>query len=528
MAAVERDENVSIPSTFQAHSRSCSTTTVHSSSSLSLLVDCSLRTTNLSLYAFVLPADMDSSAGLQECLRMIQGARTDNEMFAALLVVTRLVKAKETSADDRRSLFKAVGFDFLDRLVQSQPPEGCPEYLFQSIALTILGCFATDPEILLHSRMLDKIPLFGDILRRQSAENAEEQAMVDNALDCLEALACSRDGAEQVISRGGTPPLLDLAQLSVAQNSRALSIVLHLLESVHAETLCEKHGGQVARLLRHLATRFKSTQEADKFELLDVLTALLSHLCCTDGLPGQLQAELRRNDAWQTDVCHGLYDVLRSRVKPVHRHSALGLAASLTESCGLQWTSNPAPDVEKRTFLLLLLRLASVEVHLQLEEPPLASISDSVLPMLCHCFQITEAVIGYVVTCEEGVLTSGDIMQFHTCITDVLRSVLAFLSNIAQEENWQSFRLAVLPMVRLVAVWLAEETDMLRDELRACLPLLVEVVKETDMVDDEVYAPLLLEEAELAKTWPSFDSLVPTHHETLHNEKKIYRLTRNY
>jgi hypothetical protein len=60
---------------------------------------------------------MAMSKGLEQCLEMLRRSRTDNERFAGLLLVTRLVQANEIDGETRRRIFEAVGFSFLNRLI---------------------------------------------------------------------------------------------------------------------------------------------------------------------------------------------------------------------------------------------------------------------------------------------------------------------------------------------------------------------------------------------------------------------------
>ena len=103
----------------------------------------------------------NSQLSLQKCISYLKSARSDNERFAALLLVTQLVNSNSLDSAGRRSLFYAVGFNFVNRLLNSSKvPEDCPQDVYRSLALTILACFATDDEFLVHPEMLAKIPQF--------------------------------------------------------------------------------------------------------------------------------------------------------------------------------------------------------------------------------------------------------------------------------------------------------------------------------------------------------------------------------
>ena len=46
---------------------------------------------------------------------------------------------------------KGIGYSFLARMLRSKDsPDGCPRLMFQSVALSVLSCFAQDEEIMTH------------------------------------------------------------------------------------------------------------------------------------------------------------------------------------------------------------------------------------------------------------------------------------------------------------------------------------------------------------------------------------------
>ena len=46
---------------------------------------------------------------------------------------------------------QGIGFQFLARMLRSKDsPDGCPKLMFQSVALSVLSCFANEAEIMTH------------------------------------------------------------------------------------------------------------------------------------------------------------------------------------------------------------------------------------------------------------------------------------------------------------------------------------------------------------------------------------------
>ena len=88
---------------------------------------------------------------MRKCLRALEAAETDTEKFATLFLVPKLVKGVDCNKNSRLHLMKGIGFQFLARMLRSKDsPDGCPRLMFQSVALSVLSCFANEGEIMTH------------------------------------------------------------------------------------------------------------------------------------------------------------------------------------------------------------------------------------------------------------------------------------------------------------------------------------------------------------------------------------------
>ena len=97
------------------------------------------------------------SEKVRKCIRALEAAETDTEKFATLFLVPKLVKGTECNKDARLSLMKGIGYSFLARMLRSKDsPDGCPRLMFQSVALSVLSCFAQDEEIMTHPSVSSK------------------------------------------------------------------------------------------------------------------------------------------------------------------------------------------------------------------------------------------------------------------------------------------------------------------------------------------------------------------------------------
>ena len=84
-------------------------------------------------------------------MRALEAAETDTEKFATLFLVPKLVKGRDCDKQARLHLMKGIGYSFLARMLRSKDsPDGCPRLMFQSVALSVLSCFANEEEIMTH------------------------------------------------------------------------------------------------------------------------------------------------------------------------------------------------------------------------------------------------------------------------------------------------------------------------------------------------------------------------------------------
>lgn len=147
-----------------------------------------------------------SKAALAEpvlrCLRALEAAESDTEKLAALFLVPKLVKGGECDKTARLCLMKVeqtfdfpfvtktnfvfysaqgIGFSFLARMLRSKDsPDGCPRLMYQSVALSVLSCFASsnDEEIATNASLLFNLPVLLDIVTDADNPAYEENLLV--------------------------------------------------------------------------------------------------------------------------------------------------------------------------------------------------------------------------------------------------------------------------------------------------------------------------------------------------------------
>ncbi|XP_071309090.1 neurochondrin [Agelaius tricolor] len=403
----------------------------------------------------------DRLATLKRCLSVLRDARNDSEQFAALLLVTKAVRAGEVDAKTRRQIFDAIGFTFPTRLlISQQPPADCPPHTFRALGLTLLACFCTDPELAGHSQILNKIPTFNDVLL--SPCDPDCTSMVDDVYQCLSAVLATARGPRELVTKG-TVSALCQAYLNGGHGSeRALTLLVGLLAI--AEAKCwQRDAPQLLAVLTKLSGDFLKAEDMTKFELCEVLPRFIP-----------LSHPLTENSQGSECLCRlykGLAEVLGSKLSQSQRDPALKLAASLVQACGAEWI--PAGSAGSK-FLALLVNLACVEVRLTLEEPDPLEVEGK-KEVVTACYVLMEMGIQECLREENPLLENVQKMQLMRIMEEAFGAVIFYLRQVKQEELQDPF---IFASVRVLGAWMAEETSSLKQEICELLPFLVDYARK--------------------------------------------------
>ncbi|NXW49078.1 NCDN protein, partial [Nyctiprogne leucopyga] len=403
----------------------------------------------------------DGHAALKRCLAVLRDARNDSEQFAALLLVTKAVRAGEVDAKTRRQIFDAIGFTFPNRLLTSgRPPPGCPEHTFPALGLTLLACFCTDPELAGHSQILNKIPTFNDIL--VSPCDPDSTSMIDDVYQCLSAVLATPRGPRELVIKG-TVSALCQAYVSCSYGSeRALTLLLGLLAV--AEAKCwQRDAPHLLAVLSKLSDDFLKAEDMTKFELCEVLPRFIP-------LSPPLTQDSQGCECLRR-LYKGLANILASKLSQSQRDPALKLAACLVQACGSEWI--PAGSAGSK-FLALLVNLACVEVRLTLEEPdPLEM--EGKKEVVTACYVLIEMGIQECLREEKPLLKDRQKMQIMRIMEEAFGAVIFYLRQVKQEQLQDPF---IFASVRVLGAWMAEETSSLKQEMCELLPFLVHYAKK--------------------------------------------------
>ncbi|XP_056413178.1 neurochondrin [Hyla sarda] len=401
---------------------------------------------------------------LERCLGILRTAKNDSEQFAALLLITKCVKAEELDNGARHRIFDVVGFSFLNRLLFSKnTPDGCPDYLYQSLGLTLLACFCTDPSLASHPQSINKIPILNETLNISCQDDLGDlNSMVEDAYQCLLGILASPEGGKHLVT-GGT--ISSLCEAYIKQNhgwTTALRILTSLLASLPDKSW-KKSCNELQCLLVKLSEDFDNEGDSHKFHLAEILPVFLP--------PSPLLIETSWGANCLRHLTKGLLKILSSKLSISQRDPALKLAACLSNIYGSSWIMIEGRG-DKAKFLSLLVNLACVEVRMALEDPlPL----DSRQAPATACYTLVEMGIQEC-TKEEGypVLREDQKLQLLQVMQEACAAVIYYLQQVGWERMEDPF---ILASVRLLGAWLAEETSCFRKEVIQLLPFLIHYMR---------------------------------------------------
>nr|XP_033810025.1 neurochondrin [Geotrypetes seraphini]XP_033810026.1 neurochondrin [Geotrypetes seraphini] len=403
------------------------------------------------------------SLTLERCLEVLRDAKNDSEQFAALLLVTKAVRASDVDAKTRRRIFNAVGFTFPNRLLVSQEtPAGCSEHIYRALGLTLLACFCTDPDLAGHPQVFNKIQILNEtIVSDCEVNNLPLSSMIDDAYQCLNGVLATSKGPTQLV-RNGTLPCLSKVYLHHSYGwHQAMDLLARLLTTA-GDKCWKKCKSDLVKVLSRLSKDFQKAEDASKFKLCEILPRFLP--------PSPLLME-----SWGVEclksIYQGLASILSSKLSESQRNPAFQLAGCLANDYNADWILAES-RVKGSKFLALLVNLTCVEVRLSLEEPD-PSYADSRQELITACYAAMELGLQEC-TREETLLMEAQKLQLIAILQEACGAIMYYLNQVGWQRMEDPFTFA---SVRLLSAWLAEETSALKQEVCELLPFLIQYAR---------------------------------------------------
>ena len=132
----------------------------------------------------------------------LKKAVSDTEKFGALFVVYNLLKDKPLSCQQNQQLLQSIDPKFLCRLIISdgqtnEVPDGCPQYIYQSIGVSIISSFFIRVNDYIDSKTsIQLLSPMENILRQLVSKDHDldenEKQMIADIITCFECFFSSK------------------------------------------------------------------------------------------------------------------------------------------------------------------------------------------------------------------------------------------------------------------------------------------------------------------------------------------------
>ncbi|XP_047537261.1 neurochondrin homolog [Vanessa atalanta] len=416
----------------------------------------------------------DISEPIKKCILILKSAKSDTEKFAALFMVTKLVKSKDCNALAKKALFEAIGFKFLKKLLTGNNiQDDCPPSVYKSVALSILTCFCNEPELSTHPEMLANIPVFLDIVQTSDNDDYDDNLIIiSEAYTCLQCIAEHEAGQKALIEVGAITKMSEIYSHQSFQTDEALNILVKLV-SRYGPAAWGSDPKPFHALVNKIALDFATDQSERKFELATILSALLYSCNKTTVIPGSSE------ETWPQSIYKALYDILTSKIGKNQRDPALKLAANIIDLLGVEWTFNDEDNPKK--FFLLLLQLCAIEVRMQLEDRSFKQAFANA-ELITACFIVLELSINYMGT-DQLDLEQKEKQSVYTSLKGAFNAVVSILTKVSNDKNRDKLpdpeKVFICAMVRVLVAWIAQETTAMREQIYALLPFIFTLANDS-------------------------------------------------
>ncbi|XP_060077031.1 neurochondrin-like [Ylistrum balloti] len=404
-------------------------------------------------------------------LKVLKDAKSDNEKFAALLLIAKLTKAKALSKEERNEMFSTIGLKFLIRLLKSKTaPEGCAVSMYQSIALSILSGLCTDPHQIAKIGLEKHIEILNGIVLKNAGEDEMATTMVADCYDILQNLASTAEGCDQLLVKW-TPVTLCRVILDNLYGADRAEGVLKCMLSVTGPRvwLTHRQTKLLHSMMVYLVKSFHNFQDETKFEMCGFLQQMLQ------SIPDDMVNECKKS-TWLPVLVKTLKEILTSRLGEDQRNPTLCLVAVIIDRLGVTTVLPPlTPDCQ---LLLVITHLSCIEIRMILENFSFEQVVQRA-EVLCSCYLLMENIIYYMTMSPSLKLDEKQVTQLHHAMVGSVNAILCFLQEVSEREDSHKYpEPVVIATVRVLGVWMSEETSALKEHTYALLPFLLKVCKQ--------------------------------------------------
>ncbi|CAK9143344.1 unnamed protein product [Ilex paraguariensis] len=307
----------------------------------------------------------------------------------------------------------------------------------------------------------------------------------------LVSTACE-DGIKTFYESGGMNMLA--SQMSTLPDGShtvqlAIRLVQLMISKLSLDSICNENASELSIMVATMAKHFAVLHNALKFEVLHLLSAILSHY----DAPLHDALRLMKNDVWSAYIRVGVTDILQNRVAPAAKLQALILAESVISTVGEEWLIGQMnlPDLQDRVpadrCILLVLESSRVEIavllneiaYLKYEVSKNSSSNDKNILLkqrnLGVCFSLVEKIIKLIskVGEDKDCIISERITKIICGLDETIGVILEYLQDA--KDHGQKKGDDLLASVRISGSYLAEAPHACKEKVRELLAYMLSV-----------------------------------------------------
>uniref|UniRef100_A0A1A9WJS0 Neurochondrin n=1 Tax=Glossina brevipalpis TaxID=37001 RepID=A0A1A9WJS0_9MUSC len=409
---------------------------------------------------------------IKKCAAMLKATQSDTEKFAALFMVTKLVKSKDCNASAKKHLFEAIGFEFLKKLLSGKNlPNDCPPLVYKSVALSILTCFCQEEELATHKDMLEAIPTLVEIVEQADDDDCDDNLIVvSEAYSCLKSIASFEPGQNILIGSGAIAKMSQIYAAQSFQTDEALQLIV-LLVNKFGTAAWSDDPKPFHALIQRISLDMETDHSDRKYDLCKILSAILK-TCKREIIYNSLEGEI-----WPESLLKGCGDILKSKIGPKQREPTLHLIAITLRVLGIQW----AFMNDEKQFYLLILQMAAIEVRMQMDEKKLETTFRNA-ELIQNCFVILQKCIEYLAT-DQLDLEAKEKQTTYTALKGAFNQVLSVLNRVSNDKIKDTTNPKEKNFIRvsvgILSSWLAQETTAMRPAIYKLLPFMFKVANDS-------------------------------------------------
>ncbi|GAB4855149.1 hypothetical protein Ancab_023780 [Ancistrocladus abbreviatus] len=352
--------------------------------------------------------------------------------------------------------------------------------------------FCRVPEIGASEEMVSKIPLILQIMTQQL-----DFSILVECYESLMLVSTVYEDGVVMLFESGAMKVLALQMLSLPDGSHIFELSVRLIQlilsKISLDTVIKEYLTEMLMMVPCISRQFALLQNALKFELLHLLSIVLSS---HHSAPLHNALRSMSNEKWPSYVRAGVMDILQNRVAPDHKLQALILAESLVTMLGEGWliAQMDVPDIKNSTksdrCLLLILESSRVEVAVLLNDlgylkyeassPQVEAISVK-RQNLAIAFSMVEKIIkliSNIVEDEGSIISESTFTKVISGLNETIGVVLEYLKDA--KDHGQRKGDDLLASVRVVGSYLAETPLACKEKVRELLGYMLSVEGEDE------------------------------------------------